>query len=400
MNSIDRLTVKYHGEIVGIISLTPDDKRLAFEYDPRWLAEGFSISPLELPLKTGLFLAKPTPLYGNFGIFEDSLPDGYGRYLLHKALMREGIDDRNLTAIERLSIVGNSGMGALTYEPTNEARVMPNLFEQYRARRRKTEGQPETILKKEEEITDFDLLQEKALEVLKEQQDTDAGLLLYNSGNSGGCRPKAVFSDAEGHWLVKFRHTYDPQDMGLQEYHYNEIARKCGIDVPDFKLTNGKYFTTKRFDLTATGERIHTATAGGLLCLSLSEPVLDYSNLLALTGYITQNSKYVEEMYRRMVFNYLTDNKDDHCKNFSYLIRKDSNGKFIWHLAPAYDLTLCTEGYNGQHATSVNSTGYPTLQDFIAVGTKIKMTEKRCREIFDEVYQNCDDLLLNDIKMR
>ena len=287
MNSIDRLTVKYHGEIVGVISLTPDDKRLAFEYDPRWLAEGFSISPLELPLKTGLFLAKPTPLYGDFGIFEDSLPDGYGRYLLHKALVREGIDDRNLTAIERLSIVGNSGMGALTYEP-------------------------ETIISTGEEITDFDLLQEKALEVLKEQQDTDAGLLLYNSGNSGGCRPKAVFSDAEGHWLVKFRHTYDPKDMGKQEYHYNEIARKCGIDVPDFKLTNGKYFTTKRFDLTADGERIHTATAGGLLCLSLSEPVLDYSNLLALTGFITQNPKYVEEMYRRMVFNYLTDNKDDH----------------------------------------------------------------------------------------
>ena len=373
MNKIDRLTVKYHSEIVGVISLTPDDKRLAFEYDPRWLAEGFSISPLELPLKTGLFLAKATPLYGDFGIFEDSLPDGYGRYLLHKALMREGIDDRNLTAIERLSIVGNSGMGALTYEP-------------------------ETIISTGEEITDFDLLQEKALEVLKEQQDTDAGLLLYNSGNSGGCRPKAVFSDAEGHWLVKFRHTYDPKDMGLQEYHYNEIARKCGIDVPDFKLTNGKYFTTKRCDLTVDGERIHTATAGGLLCLSLSEPVLDYSNLLALTGYITQNAKYVEEMYRRMVFNYLTDNKDDHCKNFSYLVRKDSNGKFIWHLAPAYDLTLCTEGYNGQHATSVNSTGSPTLQDFIAVGIKIKMNEKRCREIFDEVYQNCDDLLLNKIR--
>ena len=255
MNNIDRLTVKYHGEIVGVISLTPDDKCLAFEYDPRWLAEGFSISPLELPLKTGLFLAKPTTLYGDFGIFEDSLPDGYGRYLLHKALMREGIDDRKLTAIERLSIVGNSGMGALTYEP-------------------------EAIISTGENITDFDLLQEKALEVLKEQQDTDAGLLLYNSGNSGGCRPKAVFSDAEGHWLVKFRHTYDPKDMGLQEYHYNEIARKCGIDVPDFKLTNGKYFTTKRFDLTDDGERIHTATAGGLLCLSLSEPVLDYSNLL------------------------------------------------------------------------------------------------------------------------
>ena len=124
MTSMDRLTVKYHGEIVGIISLTPDNKCLAFEYDPRWLAEGFSISPLELPLKTGLFLAKPTPLNGNFGIFEDSLPDGYGRYLLHKALMREGIDDRNLTAIKRLSIVGNGGMEALTYEPETMIRFI------------------------------------------------------------------------------------------------------------------------------------------------------------------------------------------------------------------------------------------------------------------------------------
>ncbi len=369
MNKIEQLTVKYHDEVVGIISLTPDNKRLAFEYDPHWLAEGFSISPLELPLKGGLFLAQPTPFYGNFGIFEDSLPDGYGRYLLHKALLREGVDDRNLSAIDRLSIVGNSGMGALTYEP-------------------------ETILINKDGIKDFDLLQEKALEVLKEQQDSDAGLLLYNSGNSGGCRPKAIFSDEEGHWLVKFRHTFDPLDMGQQEYHYNEIAKKCGIDVPDFKLVNGKYFASRRFDLTAEGERIHTATAGGLLCLSLSEPMLDYSNLLALTGYLTKNPKYVEEMYRRMVFNYLTDNKDDHCKNFSFLVRKDANGKYVWHLAPAYDLTLCTEGYNGQHATSVNQTGSPTLQDFITVGTEIKMNEKRCREIFDEVYQNCGDLLL------
>lgn len=369
----DRLTVKYHGEKVGTLSLTPDNRLCAFEYDREWLAEGFSVSPLELPLKPGLFIAKPKPFYGNFGIFEDSLPDGYGRYLLHRTLMREGIDDRKLTSIDRLSLVGNSGMGALCYEP-------------------------ETIITKGEEMSDFDLLQEKALEVLKEQQDTDAGLLLYNSGNSGGCRPKAVFSDNEGHWLIKFRHTYDPVDMGVQEFHYNEVAKKCGINVTDFKLTAGKYFTTRRFDMTDEGERIHTATAGGLLCVSLSEPVLDYSNLMALTGYLTQNPKDVEEMYRRMVFNYLTDNKDDHCKNFSFLVKKDDAGKWKWHLAPAYDLTLCAEGYNGQHATSVNQTGFPTLTDFIAVGAKTKMSEKRCREIFDEVYGNCGELLLNDIR--
>ena len=369
MKKIETLLVKYHQAKVGTLSLSVDNKLCAFEYDKQWLADGFSISPLELPLKPGVFLAKPTPFGGNFGIFEDSLPDGYGRYLLHKALAKEGINDFNLSALDRLSLVGSGGMGALTYHP-------------------------ETTLPQGMELDDFDLLQEKALEVLKEQQDQDASLLLYNSGNSGGCRPKAIFSDTEGHWLVKFRHTYDPQDMGRQEYHYNEVAKKCGICVPDFKLMNNKYFACRRFDISPDGERIHTATAGGLLSVSLSNPVLDYVNLLALTGYLTQSQEDVEQMFRRMVFNYLTENKDDHCKNFSYLVAKDSDNKWHWHLAPAYDLTRCTEGYNGEHATSVNGTGHPTLADMMAVGVKNKMKEARCKEIIEEVRANCDDLLL------
>ena len=373
MMKIELLNVKYHDQLVGTLSLTPDNKLCAFEYAPSWLADGFSISPLELPLRPGLFLAKPSPFFGNFGIFEDSLPDGYGRYLLHKLLQKEGIDDFKLSALDRLSIVGSGGMGALTFEP-------------------------ETSIKQGTDVTDFDLLQEKALEVLKEKQDDDAGLLLYNSGNSGGARPKAIFEDEEGHWLVKFRHTYDPKDMGQQEYHYNEVARQCGINVPDFKLFNGRYFASQRFDIDTEGNRIHTATAGGLLCISLSNPVLDYSNLLALTGYLTQNPHDVEEMYRRMVFNYLTDNKDDHCKNFSFIVLKGRNGSCKWHLAPAYDLTLCTEGYNGEHATSVNGTGHPTLKDFIAVGTKIKMNEQRCREIIEEVRLGCDDIARYHVK--
>ncbi len=121
---------------------------------------------------------------------------------------------------------------------------------------------------------------------------------------------------------------------------------------------------------------------------------------MALTGYVTQNAKYVEEMYRRMVFNYLTDNKDDHCKNFSFLVKEDTDGKHRWHLAPAYDLTRSYEGYNGQHATAVNYNGSPTLKDFIEVGGKIKLTEARCRELFDEVYHNVGDLLLYKISSK
>ena len=368
----DKLIVKYHGIVVGTLSLTPDNKLCAFEYDKGWLVDGFSVSPLELPLKPGLFIAKPQPFYGSFGVFEDSLPDGYGRYLLHKILLKEGVDDRQLSSLDRLSFLSDGGMGALTYEPTTDL----------------TEGK---------ELTDFDVLQKKALEVLREKNDDDAELLLFNSRNSGGCRPKTIFTDETGHWLVKFRHTYDPLDMGMQEFHYNEIARKCGIDVPHFKLSNNRYFTTRRFDITDDGERIHVVTAGGLLGISLDNPILDYGNLLALTGYLTQSISSVEEMYRRMIFNYLTDNKDDHCKNFSFLIKKDEENKWKWHLAPAYDLTLCTDGYNGEHATSVNGTGRPTVSDMIAVGTKIKMKELRCKTIIDEVMSKCGDLLVSPL---
>lgn len=360
MRKIEWLLVKYQDRKVGTLTLTADKKCCAFEYDNQWLAEGFSISPLELPLKAGLFVAQPYPFNGNFGVFEDSLPDGYGRYLLHKTLLKLGVNDFGLSAIDRLSLVGNGGMGALTYEPV-------------------------TSIEQETEVLNFDVLQEKALEVLREQQDADAAMLLYNSGNSGGCRPKAIFTDHEGHWLVKFRHTYDPQDMGKQEYQYNVLARQCGIVVPDFKLVNGKYFASRRFDISPMGERIHMVTAGALLSISLSNPVLDYLNLLALTGFLTQRQDEVEQMYRRMVFNYLAENKDDHCKNFSFTVTKGVDGKWHWHLAPAYDLTHCTEGYNGGHATSVNNTSHPTVDDMVAVGVKNKMAEQRCRDIYNEI---------------
>ena len=364
MKRVDSLKVAYGGKRVGTLTLDPDNRLCAFEYAPEWLADGFSISPLELPLKSGVFLAKEEPFRGNFGIFEDSMPDGYGRYLLQKALARIGVDSRELDTLQRLSIIGSRGMGALTYSP-------------------------ETEVEQGEESRDFDLLQRKALEVLREQQDTDAGLLLYNSGNSGGARPKAVFADESGHWLVKFRHIYDPKDIGETEYAYNEAARKGGIAVPDFRLLEGKYFATRRFDIDGNGERRHIATAGALLGVSLRQPVLDYDNLLALTGYLTQSEEDVEQMYRRMIFNYLTDNKDDHAKNFSFIVEGDARRGWRWRLAPAYDLTHSPEGYNGQHATSVNGSGNPLLTDFIATGERIMMRRERCLGIIREVESAC-----------
>lgn len=362
MKSINRIRVTYHNATVGSLSMTPDNRLCAFQYDKDWLANGFSISPLELPLKPELFISKPEPFWGNFGIFEDSLPDGYGRYLLNRLLKKQGINDSELTPLQRLSIVGASGMGALCYIP-------------------------ETYASKKKALPELDSLQQMALDVLSEKSDEDEDILYFNSGNSGGCRPKCLFHDTEGSWLVKFRHTYDPKDMGIMEYRYNEIARQCGITVPDFKLMEGKYFATKRFDIE-NGVRFHIATAGALLNESIMRPKLEYKTLLHLTGYLTQDPRQVDEMFRRMVFNVLTDNKDDHAKNFSFIYKE--NG---WSLAPAYDLTRCSNGYNGEHATSVNNHGTPTIEDMLVVGESIRIPRKKGLEMIRQLAVCCKELL-------
>lgn len=353
------VSVMYHGRKVGTLSMG-SHSCCQFEYDRAWLREGFSISPLQLPLKAGLFSAQWQPFNGNFGIFEDSLPGGYGEYLLRKVLRREGVDYGSLTPVQRLSIVGNSGMGALCYVPESK------------------------IGERQSSLT-LDEMQTLALEVLSERTNEGSDLLLAGSGNSGGVRPKCLYSDESGHWLVKFRHTFDPVDIGQREYRYNELARKAGVVVPEFRLMEGKYFATRRFDLDDEGNRLHMTTASGLLNEPLTPPKMDYHSLLQLTGYLTQSAEAVEQQFRRMVFNHYARNFDDHARNFSFLCR---DGR--WELAPAYDLT--NDQTLGEHATTVNFKGLPTDEDMIVVGTNTKMTRLRCQQIIDEVKVILKDL--------
>lgn len=360
IQDIQAVSVMYHGRKVGTLSMGSGNI-CQFEYDKDWLVDGFSISPLKLPLKSGLFTADYLPFNGNFGIFEDSLPGGYGEYLLRKVLKKSGIDYQRLTPVQWLSIIGNSGMGALCYVP-------------------------ETGLHQEESQLTLDEMQQMALDVLSEKTNDHADLLYFQSGNSGGVRPKCVFTDADGHWLVKFRHTYDPKNMGEIEYKYNMMAKACGIDVPEFKLMEGKYFAVRRLDIE-NGLRFHVATASALLNEPISPPKMDYHSLLQLTGYLTQSAEAVEQQFRRMVFNVYAHNMDDHARNFSFICR---DGK--WSLAPAYDLT--NDQTLGEHATTINFKGLPSDEDLITVGTNIRISRPRCLEIMDEVRDGTKELRL------
>ena len=339
--------------------MTPERDRCVFEYDKDWIAGGFSISPWELPLRTGLIYSKENSFGGGFAAFEDSMPDGYGLYLLDRMFRREGSSLGGLSPLQRLSMVGSSGMGALCYKPEASKEQISAITD-----------------------NDFDDLQHKALDVLSEKSDTDASFLYYNSRNSGGARPKAVYKAADGSdWIVKFRHVYDPSDIGRIEYKYMRTAQKCGIDIPEIRLVNDRYFSIKRFDIKE-GQRIHALTAAALLQSDFRTQSIDYVNLLALTGYLTQDPAQVEQMFRRMVFNV---DKDDHAKNFSFLCE---NGK--WSLAPAYDITYSPEGTGGEHATSVRYSGNPSFEDIISAGTGIRINRKRCIEIIEEIEAVCN----------
>ena len=366
MTDIQKIQVLLRDRVVGTLQTDPASGVCVFEYDKEWLGSGFSLSPTELPLQSGLLFADKDRLGGSFAIFEDSLPDGYGLYLLEKILRNQNVSLKDLSPLQRLSIIGKSGMGALSYLP-----VMPGI-------------------QKQQELNDterLDLLQEEALKVLSEKEAGDPELLYYNSSNSGGARPKTTLRADDGsHWLVKFRHTYDPVDIGQSEYLYMQTAAECGVTIPRIAQFNNKYFAIERFDIDKDGKRLHMASAAALLKTDFRRQDVDYTNLLALTGYLTQDPAQVEEMFRRMVVNMVVINKDDHARNFSFLCR---DGR--WELAPAYDITYSPAGSNGEHATSLFYNGNPGLDLVLKAGTGIRIPRFRCLDIIEKVEAICEE---------
>ena len=359
MNKLNLIEVYFANSKVGRIALLPDGV-CAFEYDAEWLSTGFSISPFFLPLKSGLITAKRDPFRGNFGVFDDSLPDGWGNLLLDRFLQEQGVDPYKLNVLERLSLIGSTGRGALEYRPDQSVEDTQSYF-------------------------DFNKLAQQAEELLKanEVEGSVADLYKYG-GSSGGARPKIFARVDDKEYLVKFSATNDPANVGVLEYEYSLLAAECGITMAPTRLIEGKYFATERFDRTPK-VKIHTVSVAGLLNADYRIPSLDYSIIMKLTMELTKDMTQVAEMFRRMVFNVLISNMDDHAKNFSYQ-RIDGD----WKLSPAYDI-LPSSGFNGYHTTTINNTGAPKLADVLAVGTEVGLTEQNMKLIIEELTEVCLD---------
>ncbi len=364
MRGNKKINVLYDERLVGTIAEI-SNRKTAFEYSDEWLETGFSISPFSLPLKKQVFIPNKDYFNGLFGVFADSLPDAWGRLLLERLLKQRGKEVYEYTLLDRLAIVGGSGMGALTYEPQLEMTI-------------------------DSKTDDLDELESQCRKILNTEYSEKLDELYRLGGTSGGARPKIMTKIDDSYWIIKFPAHVDKKESGKMEYDYSICAKKCGIEMSETKLFESSkckgYFGTKRFDrqqINGKTRHIHMVTAAALLEIDFEQPSLDYHSLMKLTKIITNDNKEdIENMYRRMCFNVFAHNRDDHSKNFTFLY-DDINDS--WRLSPAYDLTF-SNTYYGEHTTMVDGNGRnPGMKELVNVGVQAGMNRDICLGIAEKI---------------
>lgn len=372
-----KLEVRLHwgDEPVVVGMLAEQDRRVYFEYDRTFIASGLPLSPFKLPVRPGLFEHVERNFADVFGVFNDSLPDGWGLLLMDREFRRRGLTPANLSVLDRLAYIGTRGMGALTYHPPSapaeETRRWIDLGEMARQAERILEGSAEDVLPE----------------------------LRIAGGSPGGARPKvlvgvhpdghvitgtAELPEGYRHYLIKFPAKEDVVDIGAVEAAYALMAQEAGLRVPPTRLfetrDGNRYFGAERFD-RAGQRRLHMHTLSGLLHANHRVPSLEYEGLLKATMLLTRDQRQVEEAFRRMAFNVFAYNRDDHVKNFSYLF--DRSGE--WSLAPAYDLVF-SEGPGGQHTMAVAGQAlHPSEDDMLRVAGDCDVQVGRGREMIEQV---------------
>ena len=340
------------------------DQIAYLEFDQAFLTTGLELSPVHDKTSTGLQRPYDTAVFeGLHGIFNDSLPDGWGRLLIDRRARQLGIEPSTLTPLDRLACVGSNGMGALCYAPSIEVWEAGN------------------------DVLDLGQLAADARRIL-EGDISEVLLTLGRAGGSpGGARPKALIALNEGghavhgsdeapegyeHYLVKFPGYNDPDDIAAIEMAYADMAKEAGVSMPETRLLDGgngeSYFAAHRFDRQGT-RRIHIQSASGLLYTDIRIPALDYTDLIMLTRNVTRDQRQCNAMFTLAVFNVLAHNRDDHARQFSFMMERDGT----WRLAPAYDLTW-SSGPGGEHSSSVLGHGKNiTREHLIKLGEKAGM---------------------------
>lgn len=358
VRELNEVEVYHNSKLVGFLSSSQSG--YVFVYASEWIEKGFSISPFKLPLSKEVFVCNDYLTNYMFGVFSDCLPDSWGNRLVDKFLVQNGINPQELSLLQRLTLLNDSSLGSLSFKP----RILS--------------------FKNKEDIITFDNLYSKIRKFLKDDEIDDVNLLsLYHHGSStGGSRPKVNVRIENSECIVKFPGKLDPDNIGVEEYRLNELAKKCGLNVEECKLIpskiNGGYFAAKRFDREEK-KRKHIISLAGLFDLEPNLSQIHYLGFLQTVNALCPED--LDEAIGRMVFNYLIGNKDDHPRNFSFIYDEENNK---YRLAPFYDIT--STPLIKEHMMQVNGVDEPTIDDFITIVKKVGKTKEEFLRIYNRIF--------------
>ena len=366
-------------------TLYEDEGIIRFEYDSRYINSGLNISPLKLPFSTETYINMDNKYFQTLaGVFFDSLPDRFGTKVLERYYESKNIAPKDLTTLQKLVFIGKRGMGAIEYEPSEKILDTPEAFEPLEIRK----------------------MYESSRKIIKgEPTETIKEMLLFmdSAASAGGARAKAIVgwnkntneiisgsgsvSDEYEQWLIKFDGVDDEKqslDFTKLEYLYMNMAKACGIIVPAIELIkddNLSHFAIKRFD-RIDGEKVHMHSLASIVHVNFNEPLhYSYDEAMRVIKHITKDAQAVVEFFKRMIFNVVAVNQDDHAKNTSFLM--DSSGE--WTLSPAYDITYANgQGYTKNHQMSImGKINNFSKKELVEFGIKFGVNKKDAVEIIE-----------------
>lgn len=372
--------VRIWGQTVGYLADTGNGI-VNFEYADSFIPSGLEISPIKLPLAAGRIYTNtddPLAFEGLPGVFSDALPDAYGKQVVRKYFADKYPGrDRFISPVEQLTYIGSRAIGALEFVPAENVGPVAR------------------------EALEVSYLVEQARKVLRGDISMSIASIMQSYATAGGQRPKAVIAwnrktdeiragippvpDGFENWIMKFDGADGtPKEFGRIEHAYALMAADAGIAVPTTCLIeeNGRaHFLTRRFD-NNDGTRLHMHSFGGLIHADYNKPQLvDYTDFLAATMLLTKAHSEVEQAFRRMVFNVLARNQDDHVKNFAFLMDRDGQ----WKLSPAFDLTYANGGgWTSRHQMTIaGEASSPTDRHMLQVADDHGI--KHARDIIEQV---------------